>query len=59
MIPQIWRMRLHNSNYFVFYGKIDDPQIWTDRQTDRQTDRDREQASKQASKQAVEIQCSA
>jgi hypothetical protein len=32
-------MRLHNSNYFVFYGNIDDPQIWRERE--------REQASKQ------------
>jgi hypothetical protein len=44
-------MRLHNSNYFVFYGKIDDPQIWTERETKRERER--------ASEQAVEIQCSA
>jgi hypothetical protein len=38
-------MRLHNSNYFVFYGNIDDPQIWRERETERE--REREQASKQ------------
>jgi hypothetical protein len=45
-------MRLHNSNYFVFCGKIDDPQIWTERETDTEREIER-------SKQAVEIQCSA
>jgi hypothetical protein len=35
-------MRLHNSNYFVFYGKIDDP-----RYGEREREREREQASKQ------------
>jgi len=47
-------MRLHNSNYFVFYGKIDDP-----RYGERDTQREREREREGASKQAVEIQCSA
>jgi hypothetical protein len=38
-------MRLHNSNYFVFYGKIDDPQIWRERETERETERGSKQAS--------------
>jgi hypothetical protein len=40
-------MRLHNSNYFVFYGKIDDPQIWRERHRERERERGR--GSKQAS----------
>jgi hypothetical protein len=42
-------MRLHNSNYFVFYGKIDDPQIWRERHRERERERERERGSKQAS----------